>query len=209
MIDIKAVWEFLKGRTDAEKARIAAYVLAPGLLLITTMSGMFGSDNRSDFDKPFAISELRSEIGAGMGSSNKVGIVLIADAMDSEYRIDIETKKRTIWSSLTQEQVRANASHLTLDDTGVNAKTPFVGVSEPAAVVIEGVLGKSVHLPGRTLPISDWLISSRRSSSIPSSVVLACVFAFGMSVVTGIPTAASDEKTGSKVSGQQHEPQIV
>jgi hypothetical protein len=201
MVDIKDVWEFLKGKSDTERARISAYVLAPGLLLITTVSGVFGSGSRADVDKPFAISELRSEIGDGMESSTKSGIILIADAMDSEYRIELETKKPTIWSSLTQEQVRANAQHLTLDDSGLNAKTPFVGVSEPAAVVIEGVLGKSVHLPGRTLPINEWLISSRRSSSIPSSVLLACVFAFGMSIATGIPTAASDEKTASEVSG--------
>ena len=209
MINLKDVWELLKGRSDAERAKISAYVLAPGLLLITTVTGVFGGTIGVDVDKPFAISELRTEIGDGSGSSNKSGMVLIADTMDSEYRIELATKKPTIWSSLTQEQVKANALHLTLDDTGLNTKTPFVGVSEPVAVVIEGGLGKSVHVPGRTLAISDWLMISRRSSSIPSSVLLACVFAFGISIATGIPTSTSDEKTASQVSGQQHEPEVI
>lgn len=102
--------------------------------------------------------------------------------MPSEYRIQLGPGASRIWSSLDEEAARANADRLVLDGDGLNGKTSFVGVNGPVTVVIDGSAGKDIQVPGGTERLEDWLLYSRRSGSLVSSVLLACVFAFGMSL---------------------------
>ncbi len=200
MVDIQTVWNLLKGRTEIEMARISAYVLAPGLLVALSVSGVFGGGSGLDLERAFAISELKTEIVGAEGPTTKSGIILIAEPMDSEYRIQLGSAAPRVWSSLNEEQARANKGHLSLDSSGLNSKTPFIGVNEPVTIVLEGEVGKHVHVPGSTQALSDWRLSPRRSSSVVSSVLFACVFAFGISIASGIPSSNGDKETTSQVS---------
>lgn len=197
MFDLKDIRDYLKGRSDAEKAKISAYILAPGLLLGLSISGVLGGELAIDLGRPIVISELKTETTAGGDPAPRRGIVLIAEPVSSEFRVQIKSNSPRIWSSLGEEEARANGDHIALDAGGLKGRTPFIGVNAPVAVVVEGEVGKDVQIPGSTERVEDWLISSRRSSSIVSSVLLACVFAFGMSLATGLPPVERDkEATG-------------
>lgn len=195
MFDVKDIWEYLKGRSDAERAKISAYILAPGLLLGLTISGVLGGGLAIDLGRPVVISELKTEITGKGDPISKRGIVLIAEPASLEYRIQLKTESSSIWSSLSEEEARANTDHLALDGSGLKGKMPFIGVTGPVTVVVDGVVGKDIQVPGATERVEDWLISSRRSSSIVSSVLLACVFAFGMSLATGLPPVGRNKET--------------
>lgn len=195
MFDVRTIWDLLKGRSNAEIAKISAYILAPGLILGLAVSGVFGGGLAIDLEKPIAISELKTEITGSNGPVSKRGIVLIAEPLSSEYRIQLGAGASRIWSSLDEEAARANASRLVLDEGGLNGKMPFIGVNSPVTVVVDGELGKDIQVPGGTERAEDWRLYSRRSSSIVSSVLLACVFALGMSLATGFPSIDSDKKT--------------
>jgi hypothetical protein len=197
MFDVKEIWDLLKGRSDVEKAKISAYVLAPALLLGLSISGALGGGLAVDLMRPIVISELRTEIIGRDGPIPKRGIVLIAEPVPSEYRIQLGTGASRIWSSLDEEAARANADRLVLDGGGLNGRTPFVGVNGPVTVVVDGDVGKNIQVPGGTERVEDWLLYSRRSSSIVSSVLLACVFAFGMSLATGLPSVDRDKEATS------------
>lgn len=195
MFEAKAVWELLKGRSDVERAKISAYVLVPGLLLGLTILEVSGGALAIDFERPVTISELKTEITGRGDPEPKRGVVLIAEPVSSEYRIQLGTGASKIWSSLDAEAARANAERLVLDGSGLSGKTPFVGVNAPVTIVVEGELGKDVQVPGGTERAEDWRLHSRRSTSIVSSVLLACVFAFGMSLAMGLPSIDSNKKT--------------
>lgn len=197
MFDIKDIWDYLKGRNDAERARISAYILAPGLLLGLSISGVWGGGLAIDLGRPVVISELKTEITGKGDPTSKRGIVIIAEPVSSEYRIQLRTESSRIWSSLNEEEARANVDHLMLDGGGLKSKMPFIGVNGPVAVVVDGDIGKDIQVPGATERVEDWLLSSRRSGSIVSSVLLACVFAFGMSLATGLPSVGRDKEAAS------------
>lgn len=199
MLDIiKAIWEMLKGRNDAEIAKISAYALAPGLLLGLSFSGIFGGGLAIDIERPFAISELKTQINKEGILESKRGLVLIAEPISSEYRIQLGTDVSRIWSSLDEETARANTGHLVIDNNGgLNGKTPFIGVNKPVTIVVEGDLNNDIKIPGGTERVENLLLYARRSNSIVSSVLLVCVFALGMSLATGLPSIDGNKNTTS------------
>src|SRR5947208_16456801 len=123
MFDVNAIWNMLKGRNDIQRARISAYVLAPGIILGFTLSGVLGSGLAIDLEKPVTISELRTEISEKGAAEPKRGVVIIAEPVSAEYRIPIGRPKK-IWSSLDEETARANTDHLTVYGDGINSKQP-------------------------------------------------------------------------------------
>jgi hypothetical protein len=193
MFDFKAIWDLLKGRSDVERAKICAYILVPGLVLGLTILEVTGGGLAVDFERPVTISELKTEIIGRGEPESKRGVVLIAEPLSSEYRIQLGAGASRIWSSLDIEAARANTDRLVLDSSGLNGKTPFVGVNSPVTIVVDGDLGKDIQIPGGTERVEDWRLYSRRSSSIVSSVLLACIFAFGMSLATGLPSVEGDQ----------------
>jgi hypothetical protein len=200
MLDyLKALFEFLKGRSKDEIAKISAYFLAPVVVLGLSILGFFGG-GAIDLDRPIAISELRTEITGKGEPQSKRGIVLIAEPVSSEYRIQLGPGATKIWSSLDEETARANADRLVLNGGGLNGKTPFIGVSGPVTLVVDGDLGKDVQVLGGTEPAEDWRLASRRSSSLVSSVLAACFFAFGVSLAlaTGTPSVDRSKNAASQ-----------
>lgn len=196
MIDyLKAIFEFLKGKSKDEIAKISAHFLAPVVVLGLSIIGFFGG-GAADLDRPIAISELKTEIAGKSDPSAKRGIVIIVEPGSAEYRIPLGPSASKIWSSLDEETARANADHLVLSGGGFNGKSPLIGIDGPVAIVVDGDLGKEVQVLGGTEATDDWRLSSRRSSSLVSSVLGACFFAFGVSLTlaTAKPASEADRK---------------
>lgn len=195
---LKAVLEFLKGKSHAEIARISAYVLMPLVVLSWSILGFFGGGG-AGLQRPIAISELKTEITGSGEPESRRGVLIIAEPEPSEYRIKLGSGASKIWSSLDEEAARANADRLMLNGEGFKGKTPFLGVSGPVAVVVDGDLGQDIEVLGGTELVEDWRLSSRRSSSLVSSVLAACFFAFGVSLAlaTGAPPIDGDKNATS------------
>lgn len=197
MSEVSFLVELLKERSHHEIAKISAYLLAPGLVLVLTISGIHGRPLALGLERPVTISELRTELAETGLPISKKGVALILEPVESEYRIQVGGGSSRIWSSLDEPTLRANANRLTMSQGGLNGKTPFLGVNGPVTVVIEGDLGKNIQVPGGVERVDDWRLPSRRSLSMLSSVLLACVFAFGMSLATGLPAARRNKDTAS------------
>jgi len=195
---LKAIWELLKGHGEEEIAKISAYVLAPGLLFGLSISGAFFHGGfTSDFERPIAISELKTEVLLDGTLQSRNGVVLIAEPVSSEYGIQLGTGGGSkVWSSLDKEAMQMNLDRFVVDNGGgLRGKTPFVGVTNPVAIVVDGELGKNIQVPGGVERVEDWLLHSRRSNSLVTSVMFAWVFALGMSLTIGLPSVERSKET--------------
>jgi hypothetical protein len=200
MLDyLKAILDFLKGKSKDEIAKLSAYFLAPAVVLGLSFLGFFGG-GANDLDRPIAIAELRTEITGKGNPEAKRGIVIIAEPVSSEYRIPLGPGASKIWSSLDAETAAANADRLVISGGGFNGKTPLIGVNGPVTMVVDGELGKDVQVLGGTEATEDWRLASRRSSSLVSSVLAACFFAFGvsLSLATASPPPDRDKNAASQ-----------
>ncbi len=195
----KFAWDLIRGKKAVERAAISAYALAPGLLIALSLYGPLRSSLAIDLEKPFAISKLKTEIVSGGQPSNKQGIILIAEPVSSKYRIKLNLGDSKMWTSLSADEAQANAKYLVLDKGGLSTETPFVGVDKPVTVVVEGDIASDVQFPGETERVEDWELVSQRAKSIVSSILFACVFAFGLSIPAGIPSPDSDQKSTGEV----------
>jgi hypothetical protein len=184
--------ELLRGLSSAQIAKLSAYWLAPGSILLLTISGLFGNIFAIGSAQPVTVSELKSEISLSGETTSKPGIALIIEPDSSEFRVPFHAPISRIWSSLDQNAARENKSRLELDSRGVSIRSPFLHIGDPVMLVIEGQIGQEFHLPGGAEMVDDLLLRSKRSLSIVTSVLLACVFAFGMSSAVGL--VSSDRK---------------
>jgi hypothetical protein len=202
MLDyLKAILEFLKGKSKDEIAKISAYFLAPAVVLGLSLLGFFGG-GANDLDRPIAISELKTEISGKGTPQAKRGIVIIAEPVSSEYRIPLGQGASKIWSSLDEDSAIANADRLVISGGGFNGKTPLIGVNGPVTVVVDGELGKDVQVLGGTEATEDWRLTSRRSGSLVSSVLAACFFAFGVSLSLATASPPGDrDKNAARQEG--------
>lgn len=192
-MNFEMVRKLLHGRSSDEVAKISAYVFAPLLVFLVASSGSYAGGLAIDPEKPFAISELRTEIIEPGSTTLKPGVALIVDPVTTEYRIRLGSRPTRLWSSLDEEGVRANKDRLIVDNDGLSGRAPFIGVNEPVTVVIEGKLGKEIQIPAGSEPVDRWRLSSRRSGSVVSSILFACVFGFGLSIATALPLGSGDE----------------
>jgi hypothetical protein len=196
MIDFfKFAWDVIRGERAVERAIISAYALAPGLLIASSLYGPLRSSLSIDLEKPFAISELKTEIASSGQAVIKQGVILIAEPASSRYRIKLSSGGSRIWTSLSLDEAQANARYLVLDQGGLSSETPFVGVDKPVTVVVEGGVANGVQFPGGIERVEDWDLMSQRAKSIVSSVLFACVFAFGLSIPAGIPSPNGDQES--------------
>lgn len=187
MFALETVKDLLSGRSRDELAILAAYVLAPGLVLGLAGATVYTPGLGPDFSKPVAVSELMTEVSAQGQVKGKRGVALVLEPLGLEYQIPI-TAATSMWISLSEDVVRANSGRLILTERGFSGKSPLIGVSEPVTVVVQGVAGNEILVPGGAERLEDWQLQSRRSVSLVSSALLACVFAFGMSLATGLPS---------------------
>jgi|ERR1043166_1862100 hypothetical protein len=192
---IKTVHEYLRRLSSDDFAKFMAYCLAPFTVLMFVVSGPFGGLFGIETARPIAISELKTEQSLTGTLTPKPGFVLVIEPVASDFRIQLPTAPSHIWSSLDDSTARANKDRLTLDDRLIVSRAPFFGVGGPVTVVVPGQLGAEVQVPGGAEKTDDLTLRSRRSVSLMTGVLLVCVFALGMSSVTGLPLENANQHT--------------
>ena len=185
---IKFVYSLLRNLTPAQKARVAAHWIVPSAILLFTTTGVIGGYFVSDTAIPVVASDLKTEILQDGTISSKPGIVLLVEPAKADFRIVVNPPPTRLWSSFDSEAARENRTQLSIDGKTVVIKAPFSGVGEPVAIVAEGAIARTIHVPGGTETIDDLLIRSKRSVTLVAGVLLVCMFAFGMSSVSGMPS---------------------
>src|SRR5438309_1082324 len=131
MLDVKTVIDLLRARSPAENARICAYLLAPGFVLGLTISRVLGGSFAFNPAPSIGLAELKTEISQGGAITLKQGFAIIMEPTASEFRIQLGSRPLGAWSSLDEHAARANKDRLTLDQNGINAKPPFLGIDAP------------------------------------------------------------------------------
>jgi len=194
MIDPKMLLEFLLRRGSEEKARLFAYTIAPAVVLSVAAPGIWGGTFVLDVAPSLSVSELKTVMLEGGKLIQKSGLVIIVEPSASEYRIPLVTHSQQIWSSLDDGATRANHDRISLDAAGVYGKPPFLGVNVPVTLVVEGLPGKEIQIPGGTAKFDDLVLQSKRPIALVSGVLLACMFAFGMSSVTALPLVKGNKR---------------
>lgn len=197
MVSLKDVFDLLVGRNEGERAKLAAYVLAPGLVLGIAVPGIYTSGVSLDVGRPVTVSTLLSEVSTDGQVTGRSGLALIMEPMQNDYSIPFDSAV-SMWVSLDESAARDNAERLKVTKTGFHSISPLVGVSDPVTIVVQGKPGTEILLAGSKQPLDNWRVQSRRSVSLISGVLLACVFGFGMAIATGFPIAKGKKNAGSK-----------
>jgi hypothetical protein len=194
--------EKIKNLTPTEKARVVAYILMPTLILLISIWAVSNGWLGIDLERAFAISELKTVSAGGGISSSKRGVVVIAEPVQSDYRIPLTHNNTEIWSSLTEQDVQSNNDSLTLNSDELRVVTSFYGVSEPVAIVLDGELGKEIKFRGPAESIEDWRLSSRRNVSLAFWPLAACFLAYGIAVARGAPVVDRDKNDASQIGAE-------
>lgn len=190
------------------KAKAIAFFYLP--LLILLLVGYFGGGLSTD--SSIAVSELKTEMSGAGEQSSKRGLVVIADPTSltsSEYRISLASKEAKVWSSFDENAARRNKERVGIDQAELKITTPFSGESNPVTLVVEGDLGKEIYVPGETVPVDKWGLSSRRSSSLLYGVLIICSLALGLGVSMGFPPLEPDKDATSQVGKEPNEERVI
>jgi hypothetical protein len=199
---LEKILGLIKVKSRDEIAEYSAYLLVPFIILGWTLWGFLGGEAIT-LERPFTISELKTEIDADNNATPKKGVVVVAEPGSSEYqyRIPLTAGTSKVWSSLDEHDAEGNTDRFVFDGGGMKGKTPFIGVNVPVTIVIEGEIGKNIEILGDKEPAENWQAASRRSNALISTVLAACFFAFGVSAAQTIraPSAGGDQDSASKI----------
>jgi hypothetical protein len=193
------------GLSPIAKAKVIAYFYLP--LLILSLVASFGGGLSTDAG--IAVAELRTEIAAGGDQSSKRGLVVIAEPDSSEYRIPVGSNGARIWSSLDEQAARRNREKVGIDQNELRIDTPFSGEGNPVTFVVEGDLGKEMYMPGETVSVAKWGLSSRRSGSLVYGVLIICSLALGLGVAVGFPPVKSEEDNTGQIGKEPSEKGVI
>lgn len=184
-------------------AGFLAHFLIPALVLSVTI--FFGKAVSVGFEQGVAISELKTEINEAGITSQKRGVVVIAEPNSPELKYVIPLSKRgsTLWSSLDETNASDNhrVNQLALTASGLYGSNPPISkTNEPVALVLEGELGKEVIVIGEgNKPVGDWRLASRRSIYLVVGVLISCSIALGIGAVIGVPAVDPNENDARQI----------
>lgn len=190
---------FLSKESEARRAKVAAHLLAPALVLGIAVSGVYSLSLGFDFGAAVTVAELRTQLDTGGSIIPRPGVALIVEPTETEYRIPLKTPS-TVWTSLDERTARMNDDRLVLTQTEFRGESPLVGVSVPVAVVVAGEPDGEIWVPGGKVGLSHRRMEPRRSIAFVSIVLLVCVFAFGMSFAAVFPLRLSVYEAGTELS---------
>src|SRR5437868_3105207 len=111
----KAIAQWIQPLPPSERARLVAYLIAPGFILIFTLADMFGNPFALDSARPIAVAELKSVVSSAGETESKRGFAVIVEPVPSEFRIQFAAPLSFIWSSLDEAVARANSSRIILE----------------------------------------------------------------------------------------------
>jgi hypothetical protein len=195
--EFKAAVEFIRKLPEEGLAKLAAYLLAPGLVFGFAISGVYSASIGFDFGEPITVVELHTEMDALGRVTQRHGVALIVEPVTSTFRIPLDGAT-TVWTSLDQRAARMNNDFLTISSTELRGRSPFVGVSTPVAVVVAGESGGELWIPGAKQALDNRGLEPRRSIAFLSNILLVCIFAFGMSLAAVLPLNNGIEDTATE-----------
>jgi hypothetical protein len=178
--------------------RLSAYIFGPLLVVAATFSKISGGVFSLDAERPMSVSELNFELRKDGSTIPKRGAAIIIEPVVSQYRIPLDTIPSAAWTSLDRQSVLANRGRITVDDQGLNVSAPFIGVTGPATVVVDGRLGTTIQVPAGSRSIEGFKLESRSASLFVSYVIIACSFSFGLSLATAFSPLESRQRAGRK-----------
>lgn len=196
--DFKTAVEFVRKLPEDGLAKLAAYLLAPGLVFGLAISGVYSAPVGFDFGTPISVAELHTEMDSLGRITQKRGVALIVEPVESTFRIPLDGAT-TVWTSLDQRAARMNNDLLTVSSTELRGRSPFVGVSTPVAVVVAGKSEGELWAPGTTQNLGNLGLEPHRSIAFLSNILLVCIFAFGMSLAAVLPLNNSVEDTATEI----------
>lgn len=212
MSDPLTIFKYIEALIDktinlspAGKAKAIANFYLP--LLILFIVAYFGGGLSTDAS--IAVSELKTEITGAGDQSPKRGVIVIVEPTSSEYRIPLASNGAKIWSSLDENSARRNKEKMGINQDELKISTPFNGESNPVTLVVEGDLGKEIYIPGETVSVDKWGLSSRRSASLVYGVLITCSLTLGLGAAVGIPPIKSDEDDTGQVGEEPDEKRII
>ena len=192
--------DFLLGKqSEAQRAKIAAHLLAPALVMAIAISGVYSLSVGFDFGGAITVAELRTQVDTGGRIIRRPGLALIVEPTETEYRVPLKTPS-SVRTSLDEQTTRMNDDRLVLTQTEFRGQSPLVGVSTPVALVIDGESAGDIWVPGGKLSLGNRRIEPRRSIAFISFVLLVCFFAFGMSFAVVFPLRLGVNETSAELS---------
>jgi len=182
----------VKHLSPENAASAAAHLFAPGLVIILTF---VGTSERTGIDlmPPVSVTTLRSLISHDGRVVSQHGVAITVEPTSMEWTLPIASPRPELWTSLDSGEVEINRSRLVFVNGMLAIKAPYIGVSRPITVVIEGVAGEQMLFPGGHDTLAELTPPAKRSLALVYSVTMVCIFAFGMSISTAIPLVGKQQ----------------
>jgi hypothetical protein len=111
----------------------------------------------------------------------------------------LETPASRAWTSLSDNAVFANSERFRMEESAIRATPPFIGVTDPVIVVVDGRLGKIIEIPGGIRRLDDFALESRSGAQFVLYIIIACAFTFGLSLATGFSSLNYEKHAARKV----------
>lgn len=202
MIGPADILELLKGKNKPQLAQIIAFILGPGLIFVVSVFLIFGSS--MSFEKPVAISELKTEIDQNGKRTPKQGVVVITELSPSHVVLQLENSS-TYWSSLDDEGAheKVMSGKLKLDTSQFLCDAPLGDEAE--TVVVNGKVGPEIIVSGVKEPLDDWRLTSNESRSLISGASAVWLLAFGMAFALGTSPVKLDQEDAGDVRAEPNE----
>jgi hypothetical protein len=196
-VNIDTIAKLVASLTPDQRVKFLAYVLAPFIVLIIPFLYHF-SGMTLDPGKSVVVSELKTETLSNGNTNMKSGVALIIDPEDLQFRVPLRAPSSALWTSLDEEEMYANKTHLMLDRRGFSGVAPLIGVKDPVTVILEGQLIDQIELSARKETLKGWRLVSKKANSALAGVLIICVFAFGFAFATVVPSVEGDQNATGK-----------
>jgi len=194
--NIEKFVNFVRSRTQAQLGRATAYGFAPFVVFFVALSGVYSPTSGLDFGRPLTINTLNTEMQADGTVKSLTGVAVTFEPSDAKYYIPIAGAS-SIWTSLDSSRLQAG---LSLQPGGIRGEFPLYNVHEPVTVIVQGRPSPEVWVRGGKQHAKDFRPAPRRSVALVSNIVLACVFAFGMSVAKALTLDEDNEDRNGKLT---------
>src|ERR1043166_1121165 len=91
---------WLRELSAPDRARLTAYLIAPGSILLFTISGFYGGIFAVDLSQPLTFSELKTVLFTDGTVETRPGFMLNIEPVVSDFRLHLRSPAPHIWSSL-------------------------------------------------------------------------------------------------------------
>lgn len=202
MLSLTEIVELLRGKNKPQLAQIMAFILGPGLVFVVSVFLIFGS--LVSFDKPAAISELKTEIDQNGNRSPKPGVILITDLSSAHLVLPIENSS-IVWTSLDPDAAHEKflSDKLKLDAGQFLSDAPLG--DEAVTLVVNGKIGPDLYVSGVKEPVDDWRLTSNESRSLISWASAVWLLTFGMAFALGTSPVEPNQDHAGEIRAEPNE----